>query len=145
MELTVGHIPREISWYVYFFIKQEDGRVYGKLKSLKHKPFPIPSGDLKVPLLLKFKSQDKWVTESRIKLFFRFCGGTFVNDEDEGEIDFEILDVKNSNENNESEINEKDEETVTLDDPITNETNKRSTCCNYWLIYYIKSNKKSQT
>ena len=108
MELTVGHIPREISWYVYFFIKQEDGRVYGKLKSLKHKPFPIPSGDLKVPLLLKFKSQDKWVTESRIQLFFRFCGGTFVNDEDEGEIDFEILDVKNSNENNESEINEKD-------------------------------------
>ena len=98
---------------------------------LKHKPFPIPSGDLKVPLLLKFKSQDKWVTESRIQLFFRFCGGTFVNDEDEGEIDFEILDVKNSNENNESEINEKDEETVTLDDPITNETNKTSTCCNY--------------
>ena len=29
---------------------------------------------------------------------------------------------KNSNENDESEINEKDEETVTLDDPITNET-----------------------
>ena len=32
---TVGHIPHEISWYVYFFIKQEGGRVYGKLKSLK--------------------------------------------------------------------------------------------------------------
>ena len=29
---------------------------------------------------------------------------------------------KNSNENDESEINEKDEETVTLDDPITNKT-----------------------
>ena len=140
MELTVGHIPRQISWYVYFFIKQEDGRVYGKLKSLKHKPSPIPSGGLKVPL---FSSLNR-ITESRIQLFFQLCGGTFVNDEDEGEIDFEILDVKNSNENNESEINEKDEETVTSDDPITIATNKRSTCCNYWLIYDIKSNKKSQ-
>ena len=41
---TVGHIPREISRYVYFFIKQKGGRVYGKPKSLKHKPSPIPSG-----------------------------------------------------------------------------------------------------
>ena len=29
---TVGHIPREILQSVYFFIKQEGGRVYGKLK-----------------------------------------------------------------------------------------------------------------
>ena len=29
---TVGHIPREISRYVYFFIKQEGGRVYERLK-----------------------------------------------------------------------------------------------------------------
>ena len=34
----------------------------------------------------------------------------------------ETLDIENSNENDESEINEKDEETVTLDDLITNET-----------------------
>ena len=34
---TVGHIPREIMRYVYFFIKQEGVRVYGKLKSLKYK------------------------------------------------------------------------------------------------------------
>ena len=27
---TVSHIPREISQYVFFFIKQEDGRFYGK-------------------------------------------------------------------------------------------------------------------
>ena len=31
---SVGHIPREISQWVYFFIKQESGRVYGTLKSL---------------------------------------------------------------------------------------------------------------
>ena len=34
----------------------------------------------------------------------------------------ETLDIENSNENDESEINEKDEEIVTLDDLITNET-----------------------
>ena len=33
-------------------------------------------------------------------------------------INFETLDIENSNENDESEINEKDVETVTLDDPL---------------------------
>ena len=51
---------------------------------------------------------------------FDFAGDLVVNDEDEEEIDFETLDIENSNENYESEINEKDEETVTLDYPITN-------------------------
>ena len=53
---------------------------------------------------------------------FDFAGDLVVNDEDEEEIDFETLDIESSNENDESKINEKDEETVTLDDPITNET-----------------------
>ena len=51
---------------------------------------------------------------------FDFAGDLLVYDEDEEEIDFETLDIENSNENYESEINEKDEETVTLDYPITN-------------------------
>ena len=51
---------------------------------------------------------------------FDFAGDLIVYDEDEEEIDFETLDIENSNENYESEINEKDEETVTLDYPITN-------------------------
>ena len=54
--------------------------------------------------------------------FFDFPGDLVVNDEDEEEIDFEILDTGNSNGNGESEINEKDEETVTIDDTMTNET-----------------------
>ena len=32
---TVGHIPRELSRYVYFFIKAEKGKVTGSLKSVK--------------------------------------------------------------------------------------------------------------
>ena len=49
-------------------------------------------------------------------------GVLIVNDEDE--IDFETLDIENSSDNDESEINEKDEEAATVDDPITNETKK---------------------
>ena len=60
---TIGHIPGEILRYVYFFTKQEGGRVYGKLQPLKYKTSPIPSGGLEVPLLLKFESQDKWVSD----------------------------------------------------------------------------------
>ena len=53
---------------------------------------------------------------------FDLAGDLVVNDEGEEEIDFETLNIENSNENDESEINEKDEETVTLDDPFTNGT-----------------------
>ena len=120
---TVGHIPREILRYNYFFINQEGG----KLKSLKYKPYPIPSGGLEVPLLLKFTSQDKWVTDAIEEFvenfyYFDFAGDLVVNDQGEEEIDFETLDIENLNENDENEINEKDEDTVTLNDPITNET-----------------------
>ena len=53
---------------------------------------------------------------------FGFAGDLVVNDEDEKEIDFETLDIETLNENDENEINDEDEETVTLDDPITNGT-----------------------
>ena len=80
-------------------LKKEDGRVYGKLKSLKQKPSPVPSGGLEVPLLLKFEDQDKWVTDTMQKFVenlhsFNFAGDLVVNNEDEEEIDFETLDRK---------------------------------------------------
>ena len=48
---------------------------------------------------------------------FDFAGDLIVNGEDEEEIDFETLDIEKSNENDGSQINEKNEETVTLDVP----------------------------
>ena len=39
---TIGHILREVSRYVIFLFKQRGDRVYGKLKSLKCEPSPIP-------------------------------------------------------------------------------------------------------
>ena len=38
---TVVHIPREISWHVYFFIKAEGVWVNGKVLSVKYRPSPI--------------------------------------------------------------------------------------------------------
>ena len=55
-----------------------------------------------------------------ISILSILSGDLVVNDEDEEEMDFKTLDIEFSNENDESEINEKDEETDT-DDPITNE------------------------
>ena len=46
----------------------------------------------------------------------------FYSFKDQEEIDFKTLEIGISRENDESEINEKDKETVTLDDPVTNET-----------------------
>ena len=56
-----------------------------------------------------------------ISILSILSGDLVVNDEDEEEMDFKTLDIEFSNENDESEINEKDEETDT-DHPITNET-----------------------
>ena len=56
-------------------------------------------------------------------------------DENEEEIDFKTLDIENSNDN-ESEINKKDEET--LDDLITSKTKEVPVV----IIDWFKSNKK---
>ena len=57
--ITVGHIPREISRHLHFFIKTEDGKVIGHVKSLTYRPSPIPSGGLEIPLQLTFTCDDK--------------------------------------------------------------------------------------
>ena len=57
--ITVGHIPREISRQLHFFIKTEDGKVIGHVKSLTYRPSPIPSGGSEIPLQLTFTCDDK--------------------------------------------------------------------------------------
>ena len=52
----------------------------------------------------------------------------------------EALDIEDSNDNDESEINEKDEETITLDNSITNETKEVPVVIIHWSII-LKSNK----
>ena len=50
----MGHIPREISRHVYYFIKTKGGSVNGSVISTKYRPLPIPLGGLEIPLFLKF-------------------------------------------------------------------------------------------
>ena len=52
----------------------------------------------------------------------------------------EALDIENSNDNDESDINEKDEEAITLDNSITNETKEVPVVIIHWFII-LKSNK----
>ena len=66
-----------------------------------------------------------------------------MNNEDEEEINFQTLDIENSNENDENEINEKGEETVALDDPITNETKEVPVVIIDWFVI-LKAIKKSK-
>ena len=76
-------------------------------------------------------------------LFFRFRRGFSCKWWRWGEIDFETLDIESSNENDESKINEKDEETVTLDDPITNETKEVPVVIIDWFMI-LEAIKKSK-
>ena len=57
--ITVGHLPREISRHVHFFIKTEGGKVHGTVKSLIYRGSPIPAGGLEIPLMLRFENKDK--------------------------------------------------------------------------------------
>ena len=101
---TVGHVPREISRYVYFFIKQEGGAVNGFLKSLQYKPSPIPSAGLEVPLLLKFSCSEEWVCDALkefVETFYSydFTGHIVDDDKSDEESDIEVdLAIENSGE-----------------------------------------------
>ena len=70
---TVGYILREISGDVYFFIKEEHGKVFGTLKSLKYKVSPTPFEGLEVPLSLTFSRKEKWVVDTMEKFIQNFC------------------------------------------------------------------------
>ena len=54
----VGHIPREISRFVQFFI-QHGGQLSAQVLSERYRPSPIPKGGLEIILMAKFKISDK--------------------------------------------------------------------------------------
>lgn len=93
--ITVGHIPREISRHVYFFIKEEAGKVYGSVLSTNYRPSPIPAGGLEIPLTLHFQC-NKYITHSKMigfvtKLYsYEFVANTPVNSEEVEEEENEI-------------------------------------------------------
>ena len=94
---TVGHIPRELSCYVYLFIKKENGKVFANLTSMKYKASPILSEGLKVPLSLTFSCKEKWAFDTMEEFIqnlytFEYSGNQSVdtsNSEGEEEDDYQ--------------------------------------------------------
>lgn len=70
--ITVGHIPREISRFVYFFIKEENAMVDGYLLSTQYRQSPIPAGGLEVPVKLKFTSRQFDIHNKMIKFIAQY-------------------------------------------------------------------------
>ena len=88
---------------VYFFIKQESGRVYGKLKE---NPLWFLQEVLRSHSYsnLNPKTNVSRIQRKNLENFysFNFAEDLVGNDEDEEEIDIETLDIENPNENDES-------------------------------------------
>ena len=60
--VTVGHIRRELSRYVYYFL-HEGGAVSGTVADTQYKPSPIPDGGEKVPLCVTFTHPKEWMID----------------------------------------------------------------------------------
>ena len=56
--ITVGHIPRELSGFVFYFI-HEGGSVIGTVANLTPRESPIPEGGIEIPILMHFGHEDK--------------------------------------------------------------------------------------
>ena len=109
---TVGHIPREISRHVYFFIKIEGGSVNEKALSEKYRPSLIPSGGLEIPLMLTFKCT-KSITFLKMKKFiselydYEYTGeGKSEESEEEDEIPTFVDDDEEDEKSNNNETEE---------------------------------------
>ena len=55
---VVGHVPKEISRAVFFFISRS-GKVVGRVLDKKCYPSPIPKGGLEILLMVQFKIADE--------------------------------------------------------------------------------------
>ena len=65
--VTVGHIPRELSWFVDYFL-QVGGSVTTTVASIQYRLSPIPEGGLEIPIQMVFSHTSKPLME-KMKLF----------------------------------------------------------------------------
>ena len=92
---TVGHVPREILRYIFFFLKEENRKVGGFVYSTRYQPSLIPAGGLETPPKLTFKSPN-FITHQKMKdfmtnLYSYDCESKAETDEDDdAEIHFII-------------------------------------------------------
>ena len=60
--VTVGHIPRELSRFVFYFL-HEGGSVSGTVASVIPNISPIPEGGLEIPILMHFTHSNMIILE----------------------------------------------------------------------------------
>ena len=65
---TVGHVPREISGHIFFFLKEENGKVDGFVYSAQYQPSPIFAGGIEIPLKVTLRSTN-FITRQKMKDF----------------------------------------------------------------------------
>ena len=126
---TVDHVPREISRYTYFFIKKENGKITGNVKSLNYKPSPIPSGGLEIPLQLTFSCPVEWVRDKMKDFIDDFYSYDFTgilhNDESSDDSDIEIVE----DDDDEEEADKMKPVSPVVDKEITNTLIQQEAAC----------------
>ena len=45
---TVGHVPRDFSRHIFFFLKEKNGKIDGIVYSTQYQPSPIPARGLDI-------------------------------------------------------------------------------------------------
>ena len=133
---TVGHVPREISRYIYFFIKKENGKITGNVKSLNYKPSPIPSGGLEILLQLTFSCPMEWVRDKMKDFIDDFYSYDFTgilrndesSDDSDIEIDLESVDVV-EDDDDEEEADKMKPVSPVVDKEITNTLIQQEAAC----------------
>ena len=111
-DITVGHIPRELSRFVFYFI-HEGGSVTGTVANLTPRPSPIPEGGIEIPIIMHFAHVNKAIL-SKME--------TFVNKQVQKmkeKFDFEQL-IGEETREEEDEIDEEDAIEVQSDDEEDN-------------------------
>ena len=132
---TIAYVPREISRYIYFFIKKENEKITGNAKSLNCKPSPISSGT-EIPLQVTFSCPVEWVRDKMKDFIDNFYSydftGILCNDESSDdsdiEIDLESVDVI-ANDDDEEEADKMKPVSPVVDKEITNISIQQEAAC----------------
>ena len=132
---TAAHVPREISRYIYFFIRKENRKITGNVKSLNYNPSPIPSGGLKITLQLTFSCPVEWVRDKMKDFTDNFYSYDFTgilrNDEssDDSDIEIDLESVDIVEDYDEEEADKMEPDSPVVDKEIRNTLIQQEAAC----------------
>ena len=80
---TAGHILREISGHVHFFLKEENDQINGTVHSVNYRPYPITARGSEIPLIVTFKSPHYIIIIKMKEFVTSLCSFDFIAKETE--------------------------------------------------------------